>query len=50
MRAIATDRVVWSVGLCVCVCMVVTVVSPPKTTAPIDVPLGALTQVGVFIR
>jgi len=37
-----TDRIVWSVGLSVCV----TLVSHAKTAAPIEVPFGLRTRVG----
>jgi len=37
---VVTDRVAWSVSLSV------TVVSPAKTTEPIDLPLGLWTRVG----
>ena len=40
MRPILTDRVEWSVGLSV------TLVSPVKTAAPIDLPFGLRTWVG----
>jgi len=44
MRPILTDRVVWSVGLSVC--RSVTLVSPAKTDAPIELPFGLRTWVG----
>ena len=40
MQPILTDRVAWSVGLSV------TLVSPAKTAAPIDLPFGLRTWVG----
>jgi len=40
MRPILTDRVAWSVGLSV------TLVSPAKTAAPIELPFGLRTWVG----
>jgi len=40
MRPILTDRVAWSVGLSV------TLVSPVKTAAPIELPFGLRTWVG----
>jgi len=47
MRPIVTDRVVWSVGLSVgSVCRSVTLVSPAKTAAPIEMPFGIGTRVG----
>jgi len=49
MRAIAIDRVAWSVGLSVClyvsVCPLVMFLSPVKTTEPIEMPFGGLTRV-----
>jgi len=44
MRPILTDRVAWSVGLSVC--LSVTLVSPAKTAAPIELPFGLKTWVG----
>jgi len=44
MRPILTDRVAWSVGLSVC--QSVTLVSPAKTAAPIELPFGLRTWVG----
>jgi len=44
MRPILTDRVAWSVGLSVC--RSVTLVSPAKTAAPIELPFGLRTWVG----
>jgi len=38
MRPIVTDRVAWSVGLSVS--LSVTLVSPAKTAAPIELPFG----------
>ena len=43
MRPIVTDRVAWSV---ICVCLSVTLVSPAKTTEPIEMPFGLVTPVG----
>ena len=40
MQPILTDRVVWSVSLSV------TLVSPAKTAAPIEMPFGLRTRVG----
>jgi len=40
MRPIVTDRVAWFVGLSV------TLVSPAKTAAPIEMPFGLRTRVG----
>jgi len=45
MRPILTDRVAWSVGLSVC--RSVTLVSPAKTAAPIKLPFGLRTWVGL---
>ena len=49
MRRIVTDRVAWSVGLSVClsVCQSVTLVNPAKTAAPIELPFGLRTWVGL---
>ena len=48
MRPIVTDGVAWcvgrSVGLSVCLC--VTLISPAKRAAPIEVPFGLRTRVG----
>jgi len=44
MRPILTDRVAWSVGLSVC--RSVTLVSPAKTAATIELPFGLRTWVG----
>jgi len=44
MRPVVTDRVAWSVGLSVC--RSVTLVSPVKTTEPIEMPFGFRTRVG----
>ena len=44
MRPVLTDRVAWSVGLSVC--RSVTLVSPAKTAAPIELPFGLRTWVG----
>jgi len=44
MRPILTDRVAWSVGLSVG--FSVTLVSPVKTAAPIELPFGLRTWVG----
>jgi len=44
MRPIHTDRVAWSVGLSVG--LSVTLVSPAKTAAPIELPFGLRTWVG----
>jgi len=44
MRPILTDRVAWSVGLSVG--RSVTLVSPAKTAAPIELPFGMRTWVG----
>jgi len=44
MRPILTDRVAWSVGLSVS--LSVTLVSPAKTAAPIELPFGLRTWVG----
>jgi len=48
MRPILTDRVAWSVGMSVCrsVGLSVTLVSPSKTAAPIELPFGLRTWVG----
>jgi len=49
MRPIVTDRLAWSVGMSVCrsVCRSVTLVSPAKTVAPIEMPFGLRTRVGL---
>ena len=39
MRTISTDVVMWR-GLCVCLCVPVTTVSPAKTAEPIEMPFG----------
>ena len=44
MWPIVTDRVAWSVGQLVC--LSVTLVSPAKTTEPIEMPFGLRTRVG----
>ena len=44
MRPTVTDRVAWSVGRSVG--LSVTLVSPAKTAAPIDMPFGLRTRVG----
>jgi len=44
MRPIVTDRVVWSDSLSVG--LSVTLVSPAKTAAPIEMPFGLGTRVG----
>jgi len=44
MRPIVTDRVAWSVGLSVG--LSVTLVSPAKKAAPIELPFGLRTWVG----
>jgi len=44
MRPILTDRVAWSVGLSVG--LSITLVSPAKTAAPIELPFGLRTWVG----
>ena len=44
MRPIVTDRVAWSVGLLVC--LSVALVSPGKTTEPIEMPFGLRAHVG----
>jgi len=44
MRPILTDRVAWSVGLSVG--LSVTLLSPAKTAAPIEMPFGLRTWVG----
>jgi len=41
---IVTDRVAWSVGLSVC--LSVTLVTPAKTTGPIQMSFGLWTQMG----
>ena len=48
MRPILTNRVAWSVGLSVglSVCRPVTLVSPTKTAALIELPFGLRTWVG----
>jgi len=48
MWSVVTDRVAWSVGLSVClsVCLSVTLVSPAKTSEPIEMPFGLRTWVG----
>jgi len=46
MRAIATDGVGWSV----CVFVLVTAVSPAKTTQTIDMSFGRKTPLGLRIR
>jgi len=52
MRPILTDQVAWSVGRSVClsvslsICWSVTLVSPAKTAAPIEMPFGLRTGVG----
>jgi len=43
MRPIVTDRVAWSVGLSVC--LSVTLVNPPKTSAPIEMLFELRTRV-----
>jgi len=45
MQPILTDRVAWSVGLSVC--RSVTLVNPAKTAAPIELPFGLRTWVGL---
>ena len=45
MRSILIDRVAWSVGLSVG--LSVTLVSPAKTAAPIELPFGLRTSVGL---
>ena len=45
MQRIVTDRVAWSVGLSVC--RSVTLVNPAKTAAPIELPFGLRTWVGL---
>jgi len=45
MWPILTDRVAWSVGLSVCR-SAVTLVSPAKTAAPIELPFELKTWVG----
>jgi len=44
MRPIVTDRVAWSVGRSVY--LSITLVSPTKTAAPIEMPFGLRTPVG----
>ena len=44
MRPIVTDRVAWSIG--VSVGLSVTLMSPEKTAAPIEMPFGLRTLVG----
>jgi len=44
MRPIVTDRVAWSVGRSVG--LSVTLLSPAKTAAPIEMPFGLRTRVG----
>jgi len=48
MRPNVTDRAAWSVGRLVglSVCRCVTLVSPAKTAAPIEMPFGLRTRVG----
>jgi len=52
MRPIVTDRVAWSIGRSVCqsvclwVCRSVTLVSPAKTAAPIEMPFGLWAGMG----
>jgi len=46
MRPIVTDRVAWSVGLSVGMSLSVTLVSPAKTAAAIEMPFGLSTRVG----
>jgi len=36
----------WSVGLSVCLCLSVTIVSPAKTAEPVEMPFGLWTWVG----
>ena len=45
MRPIVTDRVAWSVGLSVS--LSVTLVGPAKTAAPMELPFGLRTWVGL---
>ena len=45
MRPIVTDGVEWSV--CLSVCRSVTLVSPAKTSEPIELPSGLWTPVGL---
>jgi len=45
MRPIVTDRVAWSVGRSAA-CRSVTLVSPAKTAAPIEMPFALRTRVG----
>jgi len=49
MWPIFTDRVAWSVGRSVCRsgCQSVTLVSPAKTAAPIEMPFGLKTRVSL---
>ena len=49
MWPILTDRVAWAVGLSVTrsVCRSVTLVNPAKTAAPIELPFGLRTWVGL---
>jgi len=44
MWPVVTDRVVWSVSLCVG--LSVTLVSPAKMTEPVEMPFGLRTRVG----
>jgi len=46
MRPVVTDRVAWSVSLSVGLSVSHTIVSPAKTTEPIELPFGLRTQVG----
>jgi len=42
MRPVATDGVAWSI----CVCLLVTFVSPAQTAEPIEMSFGWMTRVG----
>ena len=48
MRLVVTDGVAWSV--CLSVSRSVTIMSPAKTTEPIEMPFGMWTRVGVDSR
>jgi len=50
MRPIATDTVCVHRSVGPSVCLLVTTVSPAKTTQPIQMPFGVLTRVGPLIE
>jgi len=44
MRLVVTDRVAWSVGRSVCLSVCLSLVSPAKTAAPIEMLFGLWAQ------